>query len=339
MSNIEPKVTIVTPSYNQAAFLEQTIRSVLAQDYPHMEYFVVDGGSNDGSQEIIKKYADQIDWWVSEPDEGQSDAVNKGWQRATGELIGWLNSDDLLMPGAVSRMVAAFNQTPEMGVIYGDVFSIDEYGEIFNIMRFDQWGLDDLMSFEIISQPGAFMRREVLQNAGYLDSSMHFLMDTHLWLKMAQHAPIRYLPGVIAAARYHAGAKNVGAGARYGQDAYRIVEWMKNQPVLQARMPTLLNRIWAGAHRLSARYLLDGGDARAALRDYLRSFRHSPAIALKESNRFLFSTLSLLGLQRLRVYFYDIRLALRRRRYPQVYGNVERFLSAELSLDLVDQVA
>ncbi len=328
-----PKVSIITPSYNQAQFLEQTLQSVLTQDYPNIEYIVVDGASKDGSVDIIKKYEKQIAWWVSEPDSGQSDAVNKGWQHATGELIGWLNSDDLLMPGAVSRMVQAFQETPEMGVIYGDVFSMDAKGDIFNIMRFEQWDLDDLMAFEIISQPGAFMRREVLERAGYLDTNMHFLMDTHLWLKMAQLALFRYLPGVVSAARYHADAKNVGAGARYGQDAYKILEWMKTQPLLQERLSRDSRRIWAGAYRLSARYLLDGGNPRSALRDYLRSLSSHPATALKEANRILFSILSLMGLDGLKEVYYSQRLEKRRRQQPEIYGNISHFLSGEVSLD------
>ncbi len=332
--NRHPKVSIITPSYNQGQFLEQTLQSVLNQDYPNIEYIVVDGASKDQSVDIIKKYEKQIDWWVSEPDKGQSDAVNKGWKRATGEIIGWLNSDDLLMPGAVSRMVAAFEETPEMGVIYGDVFSIDARGDIFNIMRFDQWGVDDLMAFEIISQPGAFMRRDVLERAGYLDKEMHFLMDTHLCLKMIQLAPFRYLPGVVSAARYHADAKNVGAGARYGQDAYKIVEWMKTQPKLQERMVSNSRWVWAGAYRLSARYLLDGGDPRAALRDYLRSLTTRPATALKEAHRILFSILSLAGAGKLKEVYYSRRLKKYRKQQPEVYGNISRFLSGEVPLDL-----
>ena len=330
-----PRVSIITPSYNQARFIEQTIQSVLNQDYPDLEYIIVDGASTDDSVEIIKKYAGCLAYWLSEPDSGQSEAVNKGWQRATGEIIGWLNSDDLLMPGAVSRMVKAFQETPEMSVIYGDVISIDQEGQIFNIMRFDQWNLDDLMTFKIISQPGAFMRADVLRQSGYLDRQMHFLMDTHLWLKMAQFAPIRYLPGVVAAARYHPGAKNVAAGARYGQDAYKIVEWMKTQPILQEKLLRNPRQVWAGAHRISARYLLDGGDAKSALRDYLKAFRSHPPAVREEAHRIFFCMLSLVGMGGLKQIYYQQRLKRRRRQQPDVYGSVERFLTGEVPSDSV----
>ena len=329
MMTYTPKVSIITPSYNQAQFLEQTIQSVLTQTYPNIEYIVVDGASSDNSVEIIRKYEHRINWWVSEPDKGQSEAVNKGWMHATGEIIGWLNSDDLLLPDTVTRMVNAFEETPEMGFIYGDVLSIDQYGDIFNVMRFQQWGIEDLAAFEVISQPGVFMRREILEQAGYLNNTLHYLMDIHLWLKMIQLAPMRYLPGLAAAARYHAGAKNVAAGAHYGADAYKIVEWMKTQPLLQEILEKDSHRVWAGAHRISARYLLDAGDARGALRDYLRCFWARPATALPETNRILFSFLSLVGLGKLKETYYANRLKKRRKNQPDLYRNVSAFLRTE----------
>jgi len=323
-----PRVSIVTPSYNQAQFLEETIQSVLAQDYPNLEYIIVDGGSTDGSVEIMRRYEPQLAWWVSERDRGQSDAVNKGWRRASGEIIGWLNSDDLLLPGAVTRMVAAFEETPGAGIIYGDVFSIDSHGDIFNVMQFGDWSLENLMQFDVICQPGAFLDADVLKRSGMLDESMHFLMDHHLWLKMAQIAPIRYLPGVVAAARFHPQAKNVGAGARYGIDAYRILDWMKTQPLLQEKFRYLQKRVWAGAHRISARYLLDGGDAPAALRAYFKSLLAYPPIALHEWHRMLFAALSAVGLQKLKDVYYSSRLKRRRQRQPDLYRNIECFLSS-----------
>ena len=122
-------VSIVTPSYNQSRFIEDTIRSVLSQDYPQIEYMIVDGGSTDGSVEIIKRYEDQLAWWVSERDQGQTDAINKGFARATGDILAWLNSDDTYEPGAVSAAVKYLQEHPEVGMVYGDCNYIDENGE------------------------------------------------------------------------------------------------------------------------------------------------------------------------------------------------------------------
>ena len=127
--NALPKVSIVTPSFNQASFLEQTLRSVLEQDYPNLEYIVIDGGSTDGSVEIINKYADQLAYWQSQPDQGQTDAINQGFAHATGEILAWLNSDDLLLPGAVSAAVRALEEHPEAAMVYGDALLINAQGK------------------------------------------------------------------------------------------------------------------------------------------------------------------------------------------------------------------
>ncbi|MCJ7530019.1 MAG: glycosyltransferase, partial [Anaerolineales bacterium] len=125
-----PLVSIVTPSYNQAQFLETTIRSVLDQVYPNLEYMVVDGGSTDGSREIIRKYADRLAWWVSEHDRGQTDAINKGFTRAHGDILAWLNSDDTYEPEAVAEAVTFLQTHPDVGMVYGDANFIDEQGQV-----------------------------------------------------------------------------------------------------------------------------------------------------------------------------------------------------------------
>ncbi len=204
-----PRVTVITPSYNQAAFLEQTIQSVLDQAYPNLEYMIVDGGSTDGSVEIIRKYADKLAWWVSEKDSGQGEAINKGFARASGDLVAWLNSDDLHLPGMIAAAVEAFEAHPEAGLVYGDVLSIDGSGQPINLMKFKPYTLADLMEFRIISQPGVMMRREILAQAGFLDQSYHYLLDHELWLRMARLAGMVYIPRQLAAARFHAAAKNL----------------------------------------------------------------------------------------------------------------------------------
>ncbi len=300
MKNL-PRISIITPSYNQAAYLEQTIQSVLGQGYPDLEYIIVDGGSTDGSVEIIRKYADRLAWWVSEKDRGQAEAVNKGLRRASGEIIGWLNSDDLYQDGALTGAAAAFQARPEVGLVFSDVESIDAAGRRINVMRFGAWGLRELMCFRIISEPGVFFRRSLLEKAGDLDLSYHYLLDHHLWLRLGLHAPFGYVPGVCwAAARFHPGAKNVAQAAAFGAEAYRIVDWMEAAPEFQPHLEGIRRCVRAGAHRLNAFYLLDGGQPRAALHAYWRGLLQYPPAVLPDWRRILYALFSPIGLEGLR---------------------------------------
>ena len=178
-------VSIITPSYNQAAYLEQTILSVLEQDHLHIEHFVIDGASTDHSVDIIKKYSNRLAGWVSEKDNGQADAINKGFARATGEIIAWLNSDDYYLAGAVSAVVKIFEEHPEVVLVYGNMLAVDEHGKTFNALNYKQLTLEDLLCFQIIGQPSAFIRRSALQITGGLDPAFHFLLDHHLWIRLA----------------------------------------------------------------------------------------------------------------------------------------------------------
>jgi glycosyltransferase involved in cell wall biosynthesis len=306
-----PKVTIVTPSFNQAGFLEQTMQSVLSQGYPNLEYIVVDGGSTDGSTEIIAKCTDQLAWWVSEKDRGQAEGINKGLARATGEIVAWLNSDDLYQPGAIAGAVAAFEAAPEAGMVFSDVLAIDGAGVPINCMRYGDWGLDELMTFHIIGQPGVFMRRCVLEQAGFLDLEYHYLLDHHLWLRLAQYAPIQHVPAVWAAGRFHAEAKNVAQAPGFGREAIRLAGWMPSQPGLVERYRRLKRQVWAGAHRMNARYLLDGGQPGAAINEYWRSIRSYPPIGLSEAHRMLYAGLTLMGLGALKSLYLRLRRILK----------------------------
>ena len=316
-----PKISIITPSYNQAAFLEQTMFSVTAQTYPNFEYLVVDGDSSDGSQAVIQRFADRLAWWVSEPDRGQADAINKGIRRASGEIVAWLNSDDLYLPGALEAAANAFRAHPDAGLVFGDVLSVDADGRVINIMRAGDWTLQDLMKFQIISQPGVFMRRAVLEKAGWLDLDYQYLLDHHLWLRIAAIAPIRHVPQVWAAARFHPAAKNVAHAARFGQEARRIVEWMSGDERFSGVFQPEARVIRAAAARFDARYLLDGGLPGAAWRAYMESLRLHPGTALREWTRILFTPLAMLGLGGVRQGLLALRRRLRRRKEPYWYDN------------------
>ncbi len=256
-----PRVSIVTPSFNQAAFLEETIQSVLSQDYPNLEYIIIDGGSTDGSVEIIKKYADQLAYWVSEKDTGQADAINKGLIRVTGEVVAWLNSDDIYLPGTIRAAVEALQANPDCGLVYGDVLSVDAKGQPLNLTRYDDWSLDDLLSFKIIGQPAVFMRRSVLDEAGLLDTRFHFLLDHQLWIRMANLAGMKYVREQWAAARYHEAAKNVAQAERFCSDADALVAWVKSEPVLAERYERLGKQAEAGLAMFKALLFVHRKDA------------------------------------------------------------------------------
>ncbi len=292
----QPLVSIITPSFNQVAFLEETLRSVIEQDYPTVEYLVVDGGSTDGSVEIIKKQEKQISWWISEKDKGQAEAINKGFQRASGEIIGWLNSDDTYLPGVLREVVEVFSSDPSIVLVFGDVCAIDETGQVINHIRYGDWSLGDLMEFNIIGQPAVFFRRQSLINAGFLDPKYHLLLDHHLWLRIAQQGNMVHFSREWASARFHREAKNFSSASLFGQEAYRILAWMENDPGLGREFKQQRRRCVSGAHRINARYLLDGGQPAESLNAYWKSFIAYPPTALKEWYRILYCFPAMIGL-------------------------------------------
>jgi hypothetical protein len=315
-----PLISIITPSYNQAPYLEQAIRSVLEQGYPDLEYIIVDGGSTDGSIEIIERYAHRLAWWVSEPDSGQAEAINKGFKHASGDLIAWLNSDDLYLPGAVNAAADALESNPKLGMVFGDAITINTHGQPLNRLTFGEWGLIELMSFRIICQPAVFMRRSVLNEAGFLDPSYHYMLDHHLWVRLARLAPIQHVPQTWAAARHHPAAKNVAQASGFGRETMRLLEWMQAQPDLAPMIDKNRAQILGGAHRLNGRYLLDGGQPQDALRAYALALRERPGYALKHWHRMLYASLSLVGAGGL-AEGYDRLTSVRRRLQPVLPDN------------------
>lgn len=293
-------VSIITPSYNQAKYLEQTILSVLNQDHPHIEYIIVDGASTDGSVEIIKKYADKLAHWESVKDHGQADAINKGFARAAGEIVAWLNSDDYYLPGAINTAVKVFEENPDVVLVYGNMLAVDENGQTFNTLTYKPLTLEDLLCFQIIGQPAVFIRRAALQKTSGLDLTFHFLLDHLLWIKIAKQGRILHVNQTWSAARYHAEAKNVAKAAEFGREAFRILETIAQDKDLAATLLKIDRRAHASAFRVDARYLLDGGLPGKALQAWFRALLIYPPVALKRMNIFASSILSLLGLGKLR---------------------------------------
>jgi hypothetical protein len=205
-----PSISVVIPSYQQAGFLEETIRSVLLQGYPAFEVLVMDGGSSDGSTDILRRYERWLTGWVSERDGGQSNAINKGWRRAQGELLTWLNSDDLLLPGWAAAMASAMIDQPAVDLAYCDVQVIDAGsrptwtfpGQPATIERFAVYWKT------AFAQQGFLMRRQVLESCGYLDEELHFAMDAEYWFRLlVAGRSLRHVPQKLAAFRLHEEAK------------------------------------------------------------------------------------------------------------------------------------
>ena len=221
-----PLVSIVTPSYNQAQFIEETLLSVKGQDYPNLEHIVIDGGSTDGTVDILRRYEDEYNLrWVSEPDEGQSDAINKGFRMAKGEIIGWVNSDDTYMPGAVSAAVNHLRQNPTLGWLYGDVYWIDEDSYVLREAKGEPFDLKKLICKEFHPiQPTAFFRHQTLKSIGYLDTSLHFVMDTDLFIRLGVEYQAGYIPQVLATRRLHAQAKSVGLITDFAPEVTLILD-------------------------------------------------------------------------------------------------------------------
>ena len=197
-------VSIVTPSYNQGEFIEDTLLSVKNQDYPNIEHIVVDGGSTDNTLEILRKYENQYNLkWISEPDEGQSDAVNKGFRMAKGEIIGWVNSDDGYFDiSAISSVVKFFDKYDDADIIYGDVVRIDENNLILFIIKNKKFNYNYLKKTCFIWQPAAFFRRKII-NKFELNTSLDIAMDYEFWLRIGKKYRFQYVNRIFAVDRIH----------------------------------------------------------------------------------------------------------------------------------------
>lgn len=218
-----PLVSIVTPSFNQVRYIEATIQSVLTQDYPHIEYIVIDGGSTDGTVNAIKKHAGRLASWVSEPDKGQTDAINKGFARAKGEILAWINSDDTYEPGAVAAAARYLQDHPEAGLVYGDCNFINESGRVIGRFNAAQTDLPLLRrGYVHIPQQASFFRTDLWRQVGPLDPSFYFAMDYDLWTRLAARSEIKYVRQTWANFRLHTSGKTIVADDRCWPEMIRV---------------------------------------------------------------------------------------------------------------------
>jgi len=228
------KISIITPSFNQAEFIERTILSVLDQNYPDLEYIVMDGGSTDGTVEILKKYADKI-IWRSEKDNGQSDAINKGLRMATGEIAAYLNSDDTYAPGTFEKVAKFFENPPAGGLekkwVYGKCKIINTKNReirkpltAYKNLLLKNYSYPKLLSENFISQPATFWKREIHSELGFFNENEHYCMDYEFWLRLGQKYPAGVISDYLANFRYYANSKSGGVNKKQFQDELRLAK-------------------------------------------------------------------------------------------------------------------
>lgn len=217
-----PRIAVVTPSFQMAGFLRETIDSVLAQGWPRLDYLVMDGGSRDGTRELLEGYGDRIRW-VSEPDGGQSDAVNRGFERTEGEIFTFLNADDVYRPGALAAAAAGFERHPEAAVVYGDADFVDVDGATVRRYPVEDFDRDRLGHGCFVCQPAAFVRRDAWSEAGGLNAELDYALDYDLWIRMSERQSLVRIPGTLATSRMHADNKTLGQRGKLYGEAVEVV--------------------------------------------------------------------------------------------------------------------
>lgn len=280
------RVSVVTPAFNQAAFIRETIDSVLAQDYAAVEYLVIDDGSTDDTPRVLASYGNRVRW-RSQPNQGQTATINAGWAEAGGDVVAWLNSDDTLLPGAISTAIGYLDDHPETGIVFGDSLYTDASGKPL-------WRSHGLEGFDYeqfvvecqnpIAQPSAFVRRDVIRDVGLLDPHYHYFMDWDFWLRAGLRHRIDYIPALLSTYRLHAESKTMASTGLHAPE----LEYMYKRFFAQPGGPEWLKRVrpraMANMYFTLAGYLTRAGRQGDARRSALSAWRADPGGALRPSS-------------------------------------------------------
>ena len=283
---IWPAISIVTPSFNQVGFIEETIRSVLLQGYPNLEYIVIDGGSSDGTLNMIRKYEKWLSYWVSEPDSGQSEAINKGWAAAGGEILAWLNSDDTYTQDALFTVAELFAKNPQVDMLYGDCRMIDETGRFIKMAPAAEFDLKKLVcNHWIIPQQSTFIRRSVWDRIGKLDENLHLIMDWEYWLRIAlEDFTIQFFPEIFSNFRIHENAKTSSLAERSGEEKIRVLNRIFSRADFLPKISQFKTPAYCYVHNWTGQAYLSNNHGLTALMHFLKSARYGPY--LLKSSRF-----------------------------------------------------
>lgn len=270
-----PRVSVVTPSYNQGPFIEETIRSVLLQGYPDLEYIVIDGGSTDKSVEIIKKYEPWLAYWTSEPDRGQSQAINKGLSRGKGQVVAYLNSDDIYLCGAMQQAVMYIMDQKEADIVYGDCRIINDESHTVSVWRSRPFDLFVELCQDFIYQPTVLMKRRVLEVVGCFDEELHYAMDVDYWLKAAMVVKFAYLPVELAAFRMSEGSKTGTSPVPFAVERRRVLDKFFRSHV-NSRVAQWRGKVFAWNHYHAGSRLYVENERGLARREFIEGIKLEP---------------------------------------------------------------
>jgi glycosyltransferase involved in cell wall biosynthesis len=282
MHKSPPKISVVTPSYNQGQYIEETILSVLNQDYSDIEYIIIDGGSTDGTIDVIKHYEDRMHFWISEPDAGQSDAINKGWRKSTGDIVAWLNADDTYCPGALSTVAEAFEEDPGTILVHGGAHTREESGQriLFTTKSLDMDPYDMIEGCGgVTTQPSIFLRRRVLDEVGLLDPRLHYVMDWEYCIRIGLcfgTRNYRKVDAVLSNNRSWAGTKTIRGWKNLCEEHRFVFEELFADRGDDDRLQKLKSSAYRSSYRRQADLARRQGETLEALKSTFRSWRIEP---------------------------------------------------------------